>query len=56
MTLKAKLAPVAAVLALAAALLLSALPSSRAEAAPEGLGNLAGQWRMSSLEVTVGGS
>jgi hypothetical protein len=56
MTLKAKLAPVAAVLALAAALLLSALPSSRAEAAPEGLGNLVGQWRMSSLEVTVDGS
>ena len=56
MTLKAKLAPVAAVLAVAAALLLSALPSSRAEAATEGLGNLVGQWRMSSLEVTVDGS
>ena len=56
MALKAKLAPVAAVLALAAALLLSALPSSRAEAAADGLGNLAGQWRMTSLEVTVDGS
>ena len=56
MTLKTKLAPVAAVLALAAALLLSALPSNRAEAAADGLGNLAGQWRMTSLEVTVDGS
>jgi hypothetical protein len=56
MTLKAKLSSIAAVFALAVALLLSALPSPRADAAQSGLGKLVGQWRMTSLEVTVDGS
>lgn len=56
MSVKAKLGSSAAVLLLALALLLSALPTTRANAAQTGLGNLAGQWRMTSLEVTVDGS
>ena len=56
MTLKAKLASAATVLALALALLLSALPAAQAGGDKSRLGNLAGQWRMTSLEVTVDGS
>lgn len=55
MTLKAKFSSVASALALALAMLLSALPAAQAGSDKSRLGNLAGQWRMTSLEVTADG-
>jgi hypothetical protein len=55
MTTKAKLGSFGAVFTLALALLLLVLPSAQASRVETGLGNLAGQWRMTSLEVTVDG-
>ena len=50
MTTKLKISSLA-ILALALALLVSTLPFAQPSAAQGGVGNLAGEWRMTSLEV-----
>jgi hypothetical protein len=56
MTTKIKIAPLALALVLAVALLASAPPFAESSTRDRGMGRLAGEWRMTSLEVGTAGN